>query len=136
MRWMMTGTHAKLVPEVNRLVNDVFQAPNFNPEDLQGFDAWIQITWLDAAAKQLPSSDPIGQDKWKCTNVEIVMPIREKNQSGNSGQLFSIHGLYYRPIMDAVRSVFAERSSRAFHLTLFKKVRQCPTVESHTHIPL
>jgi hypothetical protein len=136
MRWMMTGTHAKSVPEVNRLVNDVFQAPDFNPEDLQGFDARTQITQLDAAVKQLPSGDPIGQDKWKCTNVEIVVPTRVKNQSGNSGQPFSIHSLYYRPIMDVIHSVFAERSSRAFHLMPFKKVRQCPTVESHTHILL
>ena len=132
----MTGTHAKSAPKVNRLVKDVFQAPDFSPEDLRGFDARAQTARLDAAAKQLPSGDPIGQDKWKCTDMEIIVPTREKNQGGNSGQLFSIHGLYYQPIMDVVRSVFAKRSSRAFHLMPFKKVRQPPTVEPHTHILL
>lgn len=132
----MTGPHAKSAPKVNHLVKDVLQAPDFGPEDLQGFNVQAQIAQLDAATKQLPSGDPIGQDKWKCTNVEIIMPTREKSQAGNFGQPFSIHGLWYQPIMDVVHSVFTKRSLQAFHLTPFKKVRQCPTVRLHTHILL
>ena len=121
MQWITTGSRQKSNSEVTRLVRDVLQAPDFSIRELQGFDVRTEARHLDAAMNALPTDDPLSMDQWKWATVDLLIPIREKNPAGN-GHTFSINGFRYRPLLDVIRSVFTEASSKWFHLTPFKKV--------------
>ena len=125
MKWKESGSAHKSDSEVTRLVHEVLQAPDFNIHNLTNFDASRMTSRLDAAQKEIPLSDPFGIDGWQCTNVEISVPTREKKKEGN-GRKFVVDGFCYRPILDVVRAVFAEASSKHFHLTPFKKLWESP----------
>ena len=127
MTWALGGGRQKSAREVTRLVRDVIQAPDFDPEELAGFDAQTATTHLDAAQKSLPPDDPFSRDQWKRTSVDILIPTREKNRAGN-GQKFTIDGFCYRPILDVIRAVFAHLSAKWFHLTPFRKVSCCTLI--------
>ena len=129
--WALTGSPQKSAPEVTRLVQDVLQHPDFSLEDLEGFDARMEVCRLDAAQKALPADDLFGMDKWTCTDVDITVPTRETNKAGN-GKKFTVRGFYHRPLLDVIRSVFAEASSKWFHLTPFKKVRPTGLIPNHS----
>lgn len=132
MNWTLTGNRQKSVTEVTRLVQDVLEAPDFRMEELEGFDARLETRRFDAAENALPTDDPLAMDKWKRTTVDIVVPTREKNLTGN-GKSFTIEGFYYRPLLDVIRTVFAEPSSKCFHLTPFKKVGGFPRQKGSIH---
>ena len=122
MTWTITGSPQKSTSEVTRLVHDVLQAPDFSTEELAGFDACTETHRLDATQNTVRKDDPFSQDKWQCRSVDIAIPTREKNPAGN-GKTFMIEGLYYHPLLDVIRAVFAEASSKLFHLTPFRKVQ-------------
>ena len=125
MSWKNTGSTLKSNSEVTRLVHDVLQAPDFNLPDLSRFDASREAAWFDIAEKSIPPEDVFGINRWKHTIIEISIPTREKKKEGN-GLTFSVDGLRYRPILDVVRAVFAEASSKTFHLTPFKRLWRSP----------
>ncbi|KAH0826072.1 hypothetical protein J3R83DRAFT_5806 [Lanmaoa asiatica] len=119
MSWKTTEETLKSNSEVTQLVHEVLQALDFNISDLSRFNASKEAAWFDAAEKPIPSEDVFGINRWKHTAIEISVPTREKKKEGN-GLTFSVDGLCYRPILDVICVVFAEGSSKAFHLTPFK----------------
>ena len=125
MRWKESSSAHKSNSEITRLVQDVLQALDFNIDDLRNFDASRETRRMDAAQKMVPQHDPFGIDGWRRTTIEISVPTREKNKEGN-GRIFSMDGFRYRSITDVVCAVFAEASSKWFHLTPFKKLWQSP----------
>ena len=122
MTWTITGSPQKSTLEVTRLVHDILQAPDFSTEELAGFDAHMETHHLDATQNTVRKDDPFSQDKWQCRSMDIAIPTWEKNPVGN-GKTFMVEGLYYRPLLDVIRAVFAEASSKSFHLTPFRKVQ-------------
>ena len=122
MTWTITSSPQKSTSEVTRLVHDILQAPNFSTEELAGFDACMETCCLDAAQNTACKDVPFSQDKWQCRSVDIAIPTQEKNLVGN-GKSFMVEGLYYCPLLDVIRAVFAEASSKLFHLTPFRKVQ-------------
>ena len=90
-------------------------------QDLSRFDASRETSQFDAAEKKIPPEDAFRIDKWKRASIDISVPTREKKKEGN-GLTFSVDGLRYRPILDVVRAVFAEASSKNFHFTPFKRL--------------
>ena len=125
MNWRLTGSAQKSSAEVNRLVREVIQAEDFNILELDGFNAHTETSRLDAAERALPEDDPFGTDQWKTINVEISIPTRKENPEGN-GRAFYVEGLRYRPLTSVIRAVFAEASSKLFHLTPFKRMWRSP----------
>ena len=125
MRWKESGSAYKSSLEATRLVHEVLQAPDFSIHDLTNFDTSRETCQMEAAQKEIPPDDLFGIDKWRCTSVNISVPTREKNKEGN-GRIFTIDRFRYRPILDVIRAVFAEASSKSFHLTPFKKLWKSP----------
>ena len=121
MTWALAGGHQKSAHEVTQLVTEVIQAPDFDPEELAGFNAQTATACLDAVQKSLPPDDPFSWDQWKRTNIDILIPTREKIQGGN-GWAFTVGEFCYQPILDVIRAVFAHSSAKRFHLTPFRKV--------------
>ena len=133
MNWRLTGSAQKSSAEVNRLVRKVIQAEDFNVLELDGFNSHTETSCLDAAERAFPKDDPFGIDQWKTTNVEISVPTREKNPIGN-GRAFCVEGLRYQLLTSVVQAVFAEASSKLFHLTPFKCIWRLPLTGSEQRI--
>ena len=73
MEWQNSGGSTKLDAEVNRLVWDVLLSPNFNAQDLKGFEAGQENHWIDATDKQ--SFLDIFQE----TSIDIEVPSGSKD---------------------------------------------------------
>jgi Plavaka transposase len=125
MSWMMTGSDQKSQAEVTRLVKDVMKAEDFNVHDLQHFDAHTEMKRFNASDNSMDPSSILENDGWKKTDVEIIVPSKEKNRNGN-GRPFSVSGLVYRPLTAVIKAAFSEQSSKWFHFTPFKRVWKSP----------
>ena len=125
MNWKNTGSNLKSNSEVTRLVQEVLRAPDFKIQDLSSFNASRETSRFDVAEKEIPPEDGFGINRWKHTTVNISVPTREKKKEGN-GLTFSVDGLRYRSILDVICTVFAEASSKSFHLTPFKRLWKSP----------
>jgi hypothetical protein len=55
MKWVNTGSRLKSEGEVNRLVDEVINAPDFHAEDLRNFSAHQANGCLDMVDKVLSS---------------------------------------------------------------------------------
>ena len=122
MTWVFTGSQQKSLSKVNKLVCGALQAPDFNIQELgNNFNAHAETHCLDNAQPPEHANDPFHQDNWRRSSMDIKIPTRKRNPTGN-GKTFSIKALYYRPLLDVICAVFAKASSRSFHLTPFKKV--------------
>ena len=124
MSWKNSGSAQKSNSEVNRLVHEVLQAPDFNAKDLVSFDASMETSWFDAAEKEIPPEDVFTIDRWRHTTIDISVPTRKKKE-GN-GVTFSVNGLCYKLILNVIQAVLAEVSSKSFHLTPFKRLWKSP----------
>ena len=59
MTWVFTGGHQKSISEVNKLVHNVLQAPDFNIRELAtGFNAHTETCHLDHAQPPEHADDP------------------------------------------------------------------------------
>jgi len=118
MNWMLTGGRQKSEAEVTRLAN-ILQADDFNPHDLQGFNAHTQMKLFDNSESSLDENNLQWQDGWQETLVHIEVPTQERNPNGN-GRRFTIGGLFHWPLTDVIHAVFAGENAKWFHLTPFK----------------
>jgi len=120
----MTGSRQKSEAEVTRLAN-MLQEDDFDPRDLQGFNAHTEMKHFDSSESALDESNPLRQDGWKESSVDIHVPTQERNPDGN-GRQFTIGGLFHRPLTAVIRAVFAEKGAKWFHLTPFKRIWRSP----------
>jgi Plavaka transposase len=116
MTWMNSGNHQKSQAEVTRLVKDVIQAEDFNPEDLNGFSVRRSLRALDNDKGEETAIFP---DDWVETDVNLNIPTKSKDDQGVS---FSVTGFHYRPLLEVIRSAFSDIQANAFHLFPFKRL--------------
>ena len=124
MNWMLTRSRQKSEAKITRLTN-ILQADNFNPHDLQGFNAHTQMKLFDNSESSLDENHLLQQDGWQETLVHIEVPTQECNPNGN-GQCFTIGGLFHRPLTDVVHAVFTGKNAKLFQLTPFKWIWRSP----------
>ena len=104
--------------EVTRLAT-MLQADDFNPHDLRGFNAHTEMKRFDRSENTLDEGNPLRQDGWRESSVDILVPTQERNPDGN-GHQFTIKGLFHRPLTAIICTVFSGKDAKLFHLTLFK----------------
>ena len=122
----MTGSRQKSEAEVTCLVHEVIQAKDFDQRDFNGFNAHTQMKHFDRLENLSgEQSTSLQQDNWKESSVDISVPTCERNSDGN-GQQFTIPGLFHRPLTGIIRSVFAEKTAKWFHLMPFKRIWKSP----------
>ena len=132
MTWMMTGTKQKSEAEVTWLAN-MLQSDNFDPHDLQGFNAHTKMKHFDRSESVLDESNPLWQDGWRESLVDILVPTQEHNLDGN-GWWFTIGGLFHWPLTTVFHSVFADADAKWFHLTPFKQIWCSPVTGHEQHL--
>jgi hypothetical protein len=120
MMWMNSGSHQKSQTEVMHLVQDVIQAEDFNATDLNGFSVRRCLRTLDNDASKETFTFP---DDWVEADVNIDIPTKSKDDQSQS---FRVPGFHYRPLVEVIRSTFADIQANAFHLFSFKRLWKDP----------
>jgi hypothetical protein len=107
----------KSLGELNRLVNEVILADNFQQKDFVGFSASHESEHLNKH-EQGPSSHLPAKDSWIEASVKIVLPADGvKHYSEADAPQFSVPGLFYRQPLEVLKSAFQEDTSKSFHVS-------------------
>ncbi|KJA12763.1 hypothetical protein HYPSUDRAFT_210146 [Hypholoma sublateritium FD-334 SS-4] len=112
MNWKDSGATTKSDTEINRLVRDVLLNPNFELEDLKGFNVARENKRADAAVKKSTFID-----SFQSANVDIEVPSGTK---GVPPATFSVPGLLYRKLTAVIQAAFSSPLAPHYHLTPFK----------------
>jgi hypothetical protein len=122
MSWFYRPSIVKSISELNTLVRDVILAPDFKPEDLNGFDAAKENKRMDEYKDE--SSDtptPFSfDDSWVKGSVELPLPCDGfKFSSESEAPKFRVE-FYYRKLVEVIQAAFAEPAAEKFHTFPFK----------------
>ena len=120
MKWMNTGSCSKSEGEVNHLVNEVLDAPDFCAKDLCGFSANRENGRLDTATKASPLDDG-----FQVASVTIEVPTGKPSNTETS-RPYSVPGLHCRKLLNVIKAAFQDLLSRYFHLTPFSLMHRSP----------
>ncbi|KAF9240183.1 hypothetical protein BU15DRAFT_74100 [Melanogaster broomeanus] len=131
MEWRYSGSITKSLQEINRLVRDVLLAEDFKVDDLSKFSMATQNGVLDAKYNAATTHH---SDGWRETDVHIEVPTRSSGSSGNSQTFTVTNGLIYRPLIDVIRSAFAEPIAKSFHLYPFKRLRKHSSLQTEERV--
>lgn len=117
---MNSGSNKKSEVEIKRLVHDVLQANDFDIKDLEGFSVRGSLRELD----QDKSGERIAfSDDWVESDVTINIPTKSPEEGSIP---YTIHGFHYRPLVEVIRTAFADVQARSFHLSPFKRLWKDP----------
>lgn len=136
MNWQNSGSHVKSQAEMDRLVNNVLLNPDFNRDELAGFDALRENRRTDhfitAGQDESPATDLAG-DAWREGSVKLSMPkerYRWADQGGeDAAPTYEVKGIWYRPIVGLVKAAFQDVTARKFHWSPFTLLWNKPGAE-------
>ena len=126
MTWLNTGSKLKSEGEVQRLVDEVLHAEDFNLSDLHGLNIRRQNQLLDLSEKTLPVLD--GFQK---ASISIEVPSGDKNLKPNR---FTIPGLRYRTLTSVIQSAFQHPLAHHYHFSPFKLFHKSTSSSESEHI--
>ncbi|KAG1798726.1 hypothetical protein EV424DRAFT_1307934, partial [Suillus variegatus] len=123
MCWFYSGSNMKSLAELDCLVDEVILTDDFDKAHLTGFRAVKEVDHLDNY-----QGDPLdirssflGMDGWIETTVKIRLPADGvQHTSEMSSPEFEVPALFYRRLLDVIKSAFREASAEHFHLSPFK----------------
>ena len=137
MRWFYSGSSMKSLTELDRLVNEVILAEDFNAADLQGFRAAKEVSCLnnyEANPKDIRSSFLAG-DGWKETSVCLHLPADSiKHKSIEESPTFEVPSLFYHKPLNIIKNAFHEQASEYFHIMPFETFYSPDPNEPPEHI--
>jgi hypothetical protein len=120
MTWFYNTSVQKSYEDLNRLIDDVILADDFDREDLRDFDASREAKRFDRAQDD-PSSSIFSSDGWHEASVKIRLPCeKEKFVSEDTAPTFEVEGLYYRKPLEVIKSAFEEEAAKGFHTSPYK----------------
>jgi Plavaka transposase len=121
MNWFHTLSNTKSYGELNRLVKEVILANDFDAKDLQNFSAEREAGRLDSY--QDPESPVFsGNDRWIKGSVTIPLPFENhQNRSEETAPHFHVQNLYYRKLVEVIRSALQEQSATQYHIAPFRE---------------
>ena len=78
-----------------------------DPCDLQGFNAHTEMKHFDSSESTLDENNPLQQDDWKKSSVDILVPTQECNPDGN-GRQFTVEWLFHWPLTSIIHAVVSQ----------------------------
>ena len=124
MNWFYTGSTQKSLAELDWLVHEVILAPDFNTQDLKGFQAAKEAERMDQW-KEDPKSSFSSNDGWIKTTVGIKVPADGVKQTSEAtSHEYQVPGLYYRHLIEVIKAAFHDPSAEHFHNTPFESYWQ------------
>ncbi|KAG0691968.1 hypothetical protein DFH29DRAFT_818504 [Suillus ampliporus] len=127
MRWFYSGSITKSLAELDRLVNEVILAEDFDRAHLQEFHALKENHRLDSYQDTTADvrSSFAASDGWKETSVKICIPADGVEHVSEDAALeFDVPGLFYRWPLEVIKAAFRESTAEQFHLTPFETFYQ------------
>lgn len=128
MNWIWSGSPMKSIGEMTKLVQ-FLKSDDFRKEDIvdfdvkqetAAFDKYLETSGDTGADASASSGIPRSNDAWREVNVNIQIPDRQPHSSFDDVPVFTVPGLHFCPIIEVIKSVFNDSSSRCFHYTPFK----------------
>lgn len=123
MSWFYSGPITKSLAELDRLVDEVILAEDFDKTDLKEFRALKESHRLDSYQGDVEDirSSFSPSDGWKETGVKIRVPADGvQHVSEDAAPLFEVPGLFYRKPLEVIKAAFCESAAEHFHLTPFE----------------
>lgn len=122
MEWAHTGSNLKSDGEMQRLIDDVLLAPDFDLEDLR--DVRITREWarLDLMDQNDDLSGSLNtSDGWQESSVKIALP-KEKSRHATEQEAptFEVPKVYHRSLVDIIKTVCAEPDAARHQFVPFK----------------
>lgn len=123
MKWFYNGNNRKSLSDLDSLVQDVIQAPDFCSEDLATFRATREVQRLDEHAK---TSAFTSADGWHETTVKIRLPppSHDKQIHEDTAPEYTIRGVFYRKSLEVLHTTFRETAAQKFHMHPFQQFWQ------------
>ncbi|KAH9884316.1 hypothetical protein C8Q73DRAFT_661143 [Cubamyces lactineus] len=130
MQWWYSGSAIKSAREIDRLVDEVILADDFNPEDLREFSTKVELRRMDSgnvkATETFPSSDG-----WRSGTVKISLPkTKVCHDSEAAAPTFEINNIFYHPFLASIRAAYEESSAAKYHNIPFQLFTKGATPDS------
>jgi hypothetical protein len=123
LRWQYTSSNIKSSKEMQRLAEDVMNAPDFNAEHFRDFSIQREESRLDNHCE--PEGIFSTADGWREGSVKIRLPKEGvKYSSEGDAPEAEIKGIWYRPLRDLVKSMYEDETQTHFHTIPHKLFRQ------------
>ncbi|THH23278.1 hypothetical protein EUX98_g7896 [Antrodiella citrinella] len=115
MYWQNTGSTTKSAGELDRLVNEVLTAPDFDPNDLKEFRAARELSRLDDDKEEEDEFFP-AKDGWRKASIKIPLPKEGvKYSSEDKAPQFEVKGLVYRPLLETIKAAYSDPAAQMYH---------------------
>ncbi|KAJ7118068.1 hypothetical protein C8R44DRAFT_532746, partial [Mycena epipterygia] len=120
--WMWSGSPLKSIQEVTKLVT-FLKSDAFRKEDLACFNLVQATAMLDKSTSSASGSgtSPVARDGWSEVSVSIKVPDGKPHSAASPVPLYTVPGLFLRPLSEVIKSVINDATSRHFHFTPFKQ---------------
>lgn len=108
MNWYYAGSTMKSLAELDKLVNEVILAPDFDAADLVGFRASTENSRLDKHEMTKGADGVFSSiEGWTESSVNIRLPAEKfKFAKEEDAPLFKVPGLHHRDITEVIKSVY------------------------------
>ncbi|PPR03767.1 hypothetical protein CVT24_007510 [Panaeolus cyanescens] len=119
-KWFYSGSNMKSSGEVQRLVDDVINQPDFQPSHLHNFSTQREFARIDAYGEEgSPFSSQAG---WKTSSVTIHLPLEQtSHESESTSPTLEVKNVQHRSLIEVIKSAFSMDSAKNFHFTPFKQ---------------
>ena len=130
MHWFYDSSLTKSLGTLNNLVHQVLLAPDFNTNDLVGFDAAKEAKRLDSFDPSMPEEGSSGSssgskrmnDGWIETSVPISLPSEGVSHlSDAAAPVFHVKGFLYRKLVEVLKAAYQESSATQIHISPFEE---------------
>ncbi|KAG1843409.1 hypothetical protein C8R48DRAFT_584450, partial [Suillus tomentosus] len=121
MNWFYESSSGNSLANVDRLVQGVILADDFEREDLRDFSAFWEAKRMDQADEDPDSKLFSTSDKWHEASVNIKLPAEKHRYTSEADAPdCAVDRLYYRKPLEVIRSAYEEVASKSFHNVPYK----------------
>ncbi|KAH9835781.1 uncharacterized protein C8Q71DRAFT_709596 [Rhodofomes roseus] len=134
MEWAYTGSNMKSKSEIQRLVTNVINNANFDPNDLRDFDINRETTRLDKS--DVASLDLQTVDGWYRVSIRVPAP-RERTQYTTEADAphFDINNVYLRRLLDVIKEAASDPDASTYNWVPYELFWERPLSASSSSCP-
>ena len=133
LNWFYGGSRQKSQAELNSLLANVLKAEDFNLHEVAKFNLAHKMTLLDSVDD--PSAPFANENIWKKATVRIPLPCeRQKFPSEDAAHKLRIQDVYYRSLLEVMRTGAKDESAKLWHNTLYKMFWKANTDSQPQHV--
>lgn len=134
MQWQYSGSNTKSGGEIQRLVDEVLTAEEFDKNSLIGFNFVREKRRLDEASS--PDGVFSSDDGWNEASVTLHLPKEGvKNDCESDTPSFDVKNIWVRSLVEVIKAAFQDSIAQKYHWFPFHLMRARATPEDSTAPP-